>query len=77
VSGLPSSPSPFNAGASYSITVRPAESGLYYLNVFLQSGSMTEAKAIPVQIGKDAKLRKSGNVQTMPDGQRVISVPAQ
>ena len=75
--GLPLSPAPFNPGASYTIKVKPNTDGLRYLNVFLKSGAMAEAMAIPVQLGKDANLRKSGAVKTTPEGQRVISVPAQ
>lgn len=75
--GLPSSPAPFNPGASYILKVKPAADGLRYLNVFFKSGSMAEALAIPVQLGKDANLRKSGAVKTTPEGQRVISIPAQ
>lgn len=75
--GLPATPSPFNVGAEYVVKVKPTADGLHYINVFLQSGTVTEAMAIPVQIGKNAKLSKTGNVSVMPDGQRVISVPAQ
>ena len=75
--GLPSSPAPFNPGASYTIKVKPTTDGLRYLNVFLKSGAKGEALAIPVQLGKDANLQKSGTVKTTPDGKRVISIPAQ
>ena len=75
--GLPSSPAPFNPGASYILKVKPATDGLRYLNVFLKSGAMAEALAIPVQLGKDANLQKSGTVKITPEGQRVISIPAQ
>jgi hypothetical protein len=75
--GLPATPAPFNSGAEYVVKVKPTADGLHYINVFLQSGTVTEAMAIPVQIGKNANLSKPGNVSVMPDGQRVISVPAQ
>lgn len=75
--GLPSSPAPFNPGTSYTLKVKPTMDGLRYLNVFLKSGAMGEALAIPVQLGNDPKLRKSGQVHTMPNGQRLISIPAQ
>ena len=76
--GLPSSPAPFNPGASYIVKVQPTVAGLLYINVFLKSGTSSEALAIPVQLGKDANLqKKTGVIQTMPNGQRVISVPAQ
>ena len=77
IEGLPPSPAPFNPGASYTLKVKPTTNDLRYLNVFLKSGAMGEALAIPVQLGKDANLRKSGAVKTTPGGQRVISIPAQ
>lgn len=75
--GLPSSPAPFNPGTSYTLKIKPTTDGLRYLNVFLKSGAMGEALAIPVQLGKDANLQKSGTVKITPEGQRVISIPAQ
>ncbi len=75
--GLPSSPAPFNPGASYTLKIKPTTDGLRYLNIFLKSGDMGEALAIPVQLGKDANLQKSGAVKTTPEGKRVISIPAQ
>jgi hypothetical protein len=75
--GLPATQSPFNSGAEYVVKVKPTADGLHYINVFVQSGAVSEAMAIPVQIGKNANLSKTGNVSVMPDGQRVISVPAQ
>ena len=75
--GLPSSTAPFNPGASYTLKVKPTSDGLRYLNVFLKSGDRAEALAIPVQLGKEANLHKSGVIKTTPDGQRVISIPAQ
>lgn len=76
-SGAPVGPVAFNAGDEYSINIRPDAEGLYYIHVYLQSGQMAEALAIPVQVGKTVRLSKTGTVSTMPDGQRVISMPAQ
>lgn len=76
-SGLPIGPVAFNAGDEYSLNIRPGTEGLYYIHVYLQSGQMAEALAIPVQVGKTARLSTTGKVSTMPDGQRVISMPAQ
>ncbi|MFM8900157.1 MAG: hypothetical protein ACKOF9_09465 [Burkholderiales bacterium] len=75
--GLPQTLAPFNPGDEYVVKVKPTEDGLHYINVFLRAGNMSEALAIPVQVGKNANLKKAGNVSTMPDGKRVISVPAQ
>ena len=74
--GLPSAAA-FNPGASYTLNVQPLTDGLNYLNVFLKSGTRSESLAIPVQVGKETKLQKTGVVRTMPSGERVISVPAQ
>lgn len=75
--GLPSSKSVFNTGDQYTVKLKPAQQGLHYIGVFLQSGSASEALAIPVQIGKSANLTKSGTVTTTPTGRRVVSTPAQ
>jgi hypothetical protein len=74
---LPQTRAPFNPGDEYVVKVRPTLDGLHYINVFLQAGNTTEALAIPVQVGKNTNLNKTGQVSTMPDGKRVISVPAQ
>jgi hypothetical protein len=74
--GLPSPRSPFNPGAEYVVKVKPSADGLNYINVFVQAGHASEAMAIPVQVGKNAKLSKTGNVSTTPDGRRLIAVPA-
>ena len=75
--GLPSSTAPFNPGASYTLKVQPNVAGLRYLNIFLKSGARGEALAIPVQLGMNANLYKSGTTGITPDGRRVISIPAQ
>jgi hypothetical protein len=76
-SGLPTTKASFNPGDEYVVKVKPAADGLHYINLFLQAGNTSEAMAIPIQVGKNANLAKTGNVSTMPDGKRVISVPAQ
>jgi len=63
--------------ASYTIGVLPQQDGLHYLHVYLRSGNMVESLAVPVQVGKNARLRHPAKVQTMPNGERVISMPAQ
>lgn len=77
-SGFPTGPVALNAGDDYSITIRPESEGLHYIHVYLQSGQRAEAMAIPVQVGKGtAVMAKPGMLSTMPDGQRVMSLPAQ
>lgn len=63
--------------ASYSMTVTPQGNGLHYLHVFLHQGASAEALAIPLQVGKGSTVAKPSKAVTMPDGQRVISMPAQ
>lgn len=75
--GLPSDNAAFNPGASYTLKVQPLTDGLSYLNVFLKSANRSESLAIPVQLGKETKLQKTGAVQNMPSGERIKSVPAQ
>lgn len=77
-SGFPAGPVAFNAGDDYSINIRPETEGMHYIHVYLQSGQRAEALAIPVQVGKTATvMAKPGTLSTMPDGQRVMSMPAQ
>lgn len=64
--------------AEYTITVVPQSEGRFYLNMFSVAAGRGSATSIPVQVGKGAvQLKPSGNVQVMPSGERVISVPAQ
>lgn len=77
VGGMPTGQVVFNAGDEYSIGLRPEAEGLHYIHVYLQSGQKAEALAIPVQVGKTQQLSKPGPVTTMPDGQRVMAMPAQ
>ena len=70
-------PLPLDASAGYTVDVVPQREGLHYINVYLRSGDMTEALAIPMQVGKTQTLSKSVDVKTMPDGQRVKAIPAQ
>lgn len=65
------------ASVDYLLGIVPQEEGLHYLHVFLRSGDMAETVAIPVQVGKTRTINKAVQAQTMPDGQRVISMPAQ
>lgn len=75
--GLPGgSATQTTAVAIYVLGVVPRSStGISYVNVFLRSGNTTEALAIPVQ-SKDAVVAKPVAVKEMPNGERVISIPA-
>lgn len=63
--------------AEHVIAITPTTDGLHYIHVFLRSGGMTEALAIAVPTGKTQSLAKPIATQTMPDGRRVKSIPAQ
>lgn len=63
--------------ADYALGIVPQSDGLHYIHVYLRSGDMAEALAIPVQVGNAKTLAKPVLPKIMPDGQRVISIPAQ
>jgi hypothetical protein len=64
--------------AEYTITVVPQAEGRFYLNLFSEAAGRGSATSIAVQVGKGAvQLKPAGNVQVLPSGERVISVPAQ
>jgi hypothetical protein len=62
----------------HTVTVTPQTEGRFYLNVFSVANGRGGASAIAVQVGKgEVQLKQSGNVQVLPSGERIISVPAQ
>jgi hypothetical protein len=62
----------------HTVTVVPQAEGRFYLNVFSVANNRGGASAIAVHVGKGAvQLKPSGKVQVMPNGERIISVPAQ
>jgi hypothetical protein len=63
--------------AEHVMAITPTADGLHYIHIFLRSGAMTEALAIAVPTGKAQSLAKPVATQTMPDGRRVKSIPAQ
>ncbi len=59
------------------VEVTPQANGRLYLYLESTANGRGNASAIAVQVGKIEVQRKpSGNLQSMPDGERVISVPA-
>ena len=59
------------------IEVTPQVQGRLYLYLESTANGRGGASAIAVQVGKTEVQRKpSGNVQSMPNGERIISVPA-
>jgi hypothetical protein len=63
--------------AEHVMAITPTADGLHYIHIFLRSGTVTEALAIAVSTGKAQGLAKPVATQTMPDGRRVKSIPAQ
>ncbi|MEJ8859040.1 hypothetical protein WKW79_31025 [Variovorax robiniae] len=67
------------AGQTTTLTVRatPASEGIAYINVFTTQNGMTSATSIPVTTGEAApKLRSAGELQKLPSGDAVISMPS-
>jgi hypothetical protein len=59
------------------VQVTPQTQGRFYLYVESSANGRGSSNAIAVQVGKsDVQRKPSGNVQSMPNGERVISVPA-
>ena len=59
------------------IEVTPQTQGRLYLYVDSQTNARGSSNAIAVQVGKsDVQRKPSGTVQSMPGGERIISVPA-
>ena len=66
------------ASAEHEMSVTPLAEGRYYIHVLSTARGRTTASAIAVQVGKGMPMAKpAGDVKTMPNGERVISVPAQ
>jgi len=67
------------AGQTTTVTVRatPASEGIAYINVFTTQNGTTSATSIPVRVGEAApKLRSTGELQKLPAGDSVISMPS-
>lgn len=68
------------SSAEHQLVVVPMALGRYYVHVMSTAYGRTSASAIAVQVGEDKDMpqtKRSGTVKTMPDGERVISMPAQ
>ncbi len=59
------------------LAVTAAADGVYYVNVTTEQAGRSHVTSVPVTVGKgQLKLQKNGNVQTMPNGERVVSMPS-
>lgn len=64
--------------AEHEMFVVPLAEGRHYIHVLSTARGRTSASAIAVRVGKDLPQAKpAGDVKIMPDGERIISVPAQ
>ncbi|MEJ8826360.1 hypothetical protein WKW80_30785 [Variovorax humicola] len=68
-------------GQTTTVTLRatPGSDGIAYVNVFTTQNGLTSATSIPVRVGAAAaspKLRSAGELQKLPAGDAVISMPA-
>ena len=69
--------SPAGQITQHRVEVTPQTNGRLYLYLESSANGRGNASAIAVQVGKaQAQSKPSGNLQSMPDGERVISVPA-
>lgn len=61
----------------HQVTVTPTAQGRVYLHIVSSANGRGTASSIAIQVGKEAiQSKPSGNVKVMPNGERVISVPA-
>ncbi len=59
------------------LDVTPAADGMAYLDVFTSQGGRTSAQSVPLKVGSGAvSLKRDGTMQTMPLGEKVISLPS-
>lgn len=59
------------------LDVTPAADGMAYLDVFTSQGGRTSAQSVPLKVGSGAVvLKRDGAAQTMPSGEKVISLPS-
>ena len=61
----------------HQVSVMPTAQGRFYLHIVSSAKGRSTASAIAIQVGKQTVQNKpSGDIQVMPNGERVISVPA-
>ena len=66
--------------AEHQLTVVPTARGRFYVHVMSSAHGRTSATAIAVQVGADKDMpqaKLSGEIKIMPNGERIISTPAQ
>jgi hypothetical protein len=61
-----------------SLNVNAAADGMQFIDVFTTQGGRSSAQSVPLKVGKgELALKKSGDLRIEPNGERVISMPAQ
>lgn len=61
--------------ATLTVPVTPTAEGLAYLNIFTTQGGATSANSVPVQVGKVAAAKPSGELKSTPTGEKILIVP--
>lgn len=61
-----------------SLNVTAATDGMQFVDVFTTQGGRSSAQSVPLKVGKgELVMKKSGDLRIEPNGERVISMPAQ
>lgn len=61
-----------------SLTVTGTADGMQFIDVFTTQGGRSTAQSVPLKVGKgELSLKKTGTLRVEPNGERVISLPAQ
>lgn len=61
-----------------SLTVTASADGMQFIDVFTTQGGRSTAQSVPLKVGKgELALKKTGTLRVEPNGERVVSMPAQ
>lgn len=59
------------------VEVSASSDGMHYLNAILMQNGRRAATAVPLRVGTGSvSMKREGQVQTTPSGERIISLPA-
>jgi hypothetical protein len=60
------------------LRVTPQADGMHYLDVFTTQGGRSSAQSVALKVGSaSAAMKRNGQAQTTPSGEKIISLPAQ
>lgn len=69
---------PRGQATTLSLNVTAAADGMQFIDVFTTQGGRSSAQSVPLKVGKgELALQKTGTLRVEPNGERVISLPAQ